>query len=741
MRVAIAFIFFFAMIHTLAQPMPEFGVVFPQDEVTSIYITIDPDSLTQMLETFENVHEYPAHFVFQSQSVLDTMELVGLRLRGNTSLTAPKKSFKIEFDAFDGNADWFGLEKLNLVGQTNDPSMMRAKICHDAFRQFGIANARTSYTKLYINEVYMGLYLNIEQIDEEMAELYFDNQGDGNVYKCTYPASFEYLGSNPEAYQDDVPGERTYDLQNNLWRDNYSKLSYFIAMLNNTPDEEMICELPKYFNIEDYITNAAMDILLGNWDSYIFLKNNFYLYEDEYTGQIRFIPYDLDNSLGLDWLDIDWTQRDIYSWEWDGETRPLYNRMLSIPEYRNRFNEQIQIICDEFFNETVIGQKVEYWKNLISESVETDTFYTQAFGFSYDDFLVSGNEAFGEHVNFGIIPFVNARRSSALAQLESFSASPSVIHWLAQRPAGNALVIEAKIKGPQAGACQLQLSANGTEWSNYSVSDGSGPNMTAGDQVYTYSGSYPSSAQEKIYYRILLPDNTTYPCEPRFIWNNSSNYGLMINEVVISNTTGHMDESGDYDDWVELYNNTPAPIGLDGKYLTDDPSNPDRFILPALNIAPYGFRLIWLDRDMNDGNLHATFKLSFGETIYLYTSQDGEPRLSDLSGPLLTSTDIAWERTTDGGPIWAETSSPTPMLPNTMIGIDEQSISTPIIFPNPADNLLHFSSIQDQISLTDATGRVLIQKQNCTAVEVHGLSAGYYIFSNGDVQIPILIRH
>lgn len=724
----------------VSQPMPEYGPAFPQTEVTSIYVTIDPDSLAQMLETLENTHEYPAQFVYQTQSILDTVELVGLRLRGNTSLGAPKKSFKIEFDAFDGNADWFGLEKLNLVAQGNDPSMVRAKICHDAFREFGIANGRSSYTRLYINDTYMGLYLNIEQIDEEMAELYFDQQGDGNVYKCTYPASFEYLGSDPSAYQEEIDGERTYDLQNNLWRDDYTKLAELIDIINNASEEDLLCELPKRFNIEDYITIAALDILLGNWDNHIFLKNNFYLYEDEYTGQIRFVPYDLDNTLGLDWLGIDWAQRDIYDWEWEGENRPLYERIMNIPQYRNRFNEQIQIICDVFFNETVISQKVDYWQNLISEAVMEDTYYPLGFGFTYDDFLVSGSEAFGGHVIYGILPYVNERRASALEQLESFTESNAVVHWIARRQVDNFLVIDAKITGQQPALCQLQLSSNGTDWVNYPISDGSGPNMTAGDHVFTYSGNLPSTAQEKIYYRILLPDNTAYPCTPRFEWNNSLNYGLMINEVMISNATGHQDESGEYEDWVELYNATASAISLNGKYLTDDTHNPNRFVLPDLSIPAYGFRLVWLDRDMFDGSMHGTFRLSAGETIYLYTSQDGEPRLTDQAGPINTPTDVSWERTVDGGPVWAETTSPTPLQPNTMTDMDEQIDSGFVIYPNPADRIIQFDQLQETVMIHDMTSRLIMQQQNCRAIDVQHLPCGCYVISNSKNHTPVIIR-
>ena len=39
-----------------AQSIPDFGEVFDQNEVTAIYITIDPDSLSTMIAALDNEH-------------------------------------------------------------------------------------------------------------------------------------------------------------------------------------------------------------------------------------------------------------------------------------------------------------------------------------------------------------------------------------------------------------------------------------------------------------------------------------------------------------------------------------------------------------------------------------------------------------------------------------------------------------------------------------------------------------
>ena len=76
-----------------AQTLP----VYPDNEISDIYIIIDPDSLDQIYAdgNQESNHEYPATFIFKNSFIHDTVENIGFRLRGNTSRYSQKKSFKV----------------------------------------------------------------------------------------------------------------------------------------------------------------------------------------------------------------------------------------------------------------------------------------------------------------------------------------------------------------------------------------------------------------------------------------------------------------------------------------------------------------------------------------------------------------------------------------------------------------------------------------------------------------------
>ncbi len=127
------FIILFLSVHYIfSQTLP----VYPDNEISKVYIVIDPDSLDIILEEGNEAsdYEYPATFIFNNSFVQDTITNIGFRLRGNTSRYSQKKSFKVSFNTFQPGLKFYGYEKLNLNGEHNDPSIIRSKLSWDLFK-------------------------------------------------------------------------------------------------------------------------------------------------------------------------------------------------------------------------------------------------------------------------------------------------------------------------------------------------------------------------------------------------------------------------------------------------------------------------------------------------------------------------------------------------------------------------------------------------------------------------------
>lgn len=89
---------------------------------------------------------------------------------------------------------------------------------------------------------------------------------------------------------------------------------------------------------------------------------------------------------------------------------------------------------------------------------------------------------------------------------------------------------------------------------------------------------------------------------------------IRINEFVASNTSGLTDESGSTPDWIELLNQSSAPVNLDGWFLTDDPDDLTRFPLPATTLSAGGYLVVYASGRFKptsaSSETHAPFRLN-----------------------------------------------------------------------------------------------------------------------------------
>ena len=124
---------------------------------------------------------------------------------------------------------------------------------------------------------------------------------------------------------------------------------------------------------------------------------------------------------------------------------------------------------------------------------------------------------------------------------------------------------------------------------------------TLGETVTTYN------------YPLHQNGNESIIVQPVFEQSNTID-SLYINEFMCENKNSIMDNRGQFEDWIEIYNAGSKPVNIEGLYLTDDLNNPTRFVIPGgfpeqTSIQPHGFAVIWADDDTSQGPLHTNFKL------------------------------------------------------------------------------------------------------------------------------------
>jgi CotH kinase protein/Secretion system C-terminal sorting domain len=167
---------------------------------------------------------------------------------------------------------------------------------------------------------------------------------------------------------------------------------------------------------------------------------------------------------------------------------------------------------------------------------------------------------------------------------------------------------------------------------------------------------------------------------------------LKINEFLAANNNILADENGDYDDWIEIYNDSCVPLDLAGLYITDDLSNPTKYQLPyfatgSTLIHPHKYKILWADDETEEGLLHLNFKLCCeGEEIGIFLPENAA--IIDSICYLEQTQDISCGRLGDGNDDWGFFCEPTPDSPNCSQTSSQQSIIPKImkdfnVFPNP----------------------------------------------------------
>ena len=211
------------------------------------------------------------------------------------------------------------------------------------------------------------------------------------------------------------------------------------------------------------------------------------------------------------------------------------------------------------------------------------------------------------------------------------------------------------------------------------------------------------------------------------------NQRVVINELSATKSKKAVDDFGEREDWIELFNPSNREIDLEGFYITDNLLNKQKHKLEgqpgSLTIAPGAYMILWADDHTHQGSRHLSFKLSSsGEDVGLYEMVNGE---------LITHDELVYGKLPDGfsfaripnasGPLTV-TSNMTPGKNNLLDAGEDASI---LVYPNPTESYLHIESTKEieKIALYDFAGNIVGQfvPQDSSPVNLYHLKSGLYI--------------
>lgn len=687
---------------------------------------------------------------------------VGVRYKGYSSVdTARRKNpFNIDLDYIIGGQDYRGVTKLKLSNVIHDPSFIREVLSYEIAGKYMPA-PKANFANVFVNDTLFGVYTNVESINNNFCETHFGSRGN-SFFKCN-PAVLNYpLGSNSnlQYYDNDTA---TYFPYYSLESDSgWAELVNMINVLNNDVDN-----IETVLNVDRVLWMLAFDYALVNLDSYIAYSQNYYLYSD---NNHRFNPvvWDLNMSFGSFRFSDGGTSaytggitinqaknlNPLGLVNFSVSPRPLIKKILQDATWKKMFMAHIRTIINENFASGDYYQRGKQLQQFIDNYVYNDNlkFY------SYSDFLTNIDTTVGGSGGMMEYPGIKdlmSARTTYLGNYSGFQGAP-VISGVSDSLEAGQVYITAKITGCDTAFLAWRYNYEDLFNKTPLYDDGSHGDGNSGDSIY--GASIPASGLIQFYIYAQNPTAGAFsPERAEYEFHIIQNIGpssVVINEVMADNQDYITDQNDEYEDWIELYNNSGTAFSLKGVYLSDDRANCRKWAFPDTSIQSFSYIVVWADSDAGQSGLHANFKLSkTGEAIFLSYSPE---YIIDSVYFGEQITDISTGRYPNGtGPFGQ--MFPTIGSVNSPFSVNKEPFSIDIsVFPNPVMEILNVTasdlSSGMSIELISAQGIAVYNKyykfagkeNNAFTINVSRFPKGFYILhvatDAGTVTKKVIVR-
>jgi hypothetical protein len=637
----------------------------------------------------------PATFVDSERRVYYHVQA---RNRGAWARSWPKKCWKIYFNK--GNELGGNLGTLNLNSNWNDEILMREHICYEICRFFNYPACETRLVHFRTNGAFQGVYVEVEQ----PGRAFLDRNGldtDGSLYKAcdngVYPPR-----SNERKLDPTTTYMTVYEKKTREWED-YSDLIRWTWDLDATPTAQTLEYLKKTTDLWRLTEYIAINCIIANWDH---VGKNHYDFRDSVTNKWLQLPWDCDRTLGeytspgyRTNQPIDYGRTEVPGPS--GMYSYLHDRFLEDPRIVPFYHRVLRRFCNLVFTEKRMHPVVDRTRALMGADAQLDynlwkgaasydaqwTYWRNTYDYVRDRraFILSQIPAEGDVVinefmasndngprdEFGDlddwVELYNPKGTTVTlggCYLTDNLSTPTrwripdgvrigprqrLVFWCDGEPGEGPYHTNFKLTGAGEEIGLFDTDANGNlpiDWWTFGWQE---PDVSVGRNG--------DGAWDWVAYR--TPSlGTANPVR------SIGKPPVTINEWMASNQRTIADERLEYEDWIELYNDSDEPVCVGGRFLTDAAGRHDYWMIPYCTvIGPKGFLLFWSDSQPRQGAMHTNYRLdAAGGEIVLYDSDTST--VIDAVRYGAQTTDVTEGRYPDGTSTIKVLSHPTPGAPN-----------------------------------------------------------------------------
>ena len=210
---------------------------------------------------------------------------VGVHLKGSAGSKRPvddKPSWTVSLDHFHRGQIAFGQTKFHLNNAVQDSTYLNQNLASRVYRAAGIPATRSTHAWVTLNGRELGVYVVVESYDHRYLRRAFPEEGSlpGNLYEGGFVGDIERnlqrdAGSGPEDRSDLETLRRAVD----------------------APPEVRLERLSQVLDLDPFLTFAAIQLTLDDWDGYVRNRNNYRIHFRRQDGRAVFLPSGIDQLL------------------------------------------------------------------------------------------------------------------------------------------------------------------------------------------------------------------------------------------------------------------------------------------------------------------------------------------------------------------------------------------------------------------------------------------------------------
>jgi hypothetical protein len=366
-------------------------VFYKREQVQEIRLTISKTNLYNMKKALPERIYVPATLHWRTFR----MENIAVRYKGNSSSQPHqrhKRSYLIKVNEYNKGTRFLGFRRIALDNGVQFGSLFSEPIVTDILRDLDVPVSRCNYAKLFINDDYQGVYVNVERIDESFLEFHFGSKK-GPLYKVHMPgpgANFAYAGDDAQQYK------KGFEAKTKIAEHSFDDLIDLIRNIDQGDKSNYEQILDKHIMLEHFLKTTAVMLFAGCFDQLTgWNPHNYYLYRSPKTDRWSYIPWDLD----VGFADRAFGRMPVIDgWHaaWPipgGPPKPILENIVTNPNLLKKYRETASFILEKYFKPDQLHSKIDKLHALIKKDLVNDPYpakrVTNPQDGGYNDIILS----------------------------------------------------------------------------------------------------------------------------------------------------------------------------------------------------------------------------------------------------------------------------------------------------------------------------------------------------------------